>query len=196
MKRTVIVVALALPYMSSPSAFSIEPRVVPFDDIWGYGMPGTRDVTTLKGAKLLEGIRNELSKSPKGREGFVVQGDGAAALRAASAALLDKKPQQSYPESELTLVFFSYEFGYYVRLEKVEIEENVVKVHYQFVPHKSKELTKHFALIPLGQFSPGKVQVEFIQSPLPQEFANAGWKPVSSETAQRVVCQSFSFVVK
>ena len=179
--------------------------IIPLKEIWGYNIPGTRDVQKIEGDRALKQIneiRDMLSKRPpQGREakpGFAVVGTGPDALREAHAVLSDgEEPRQKLPQnSEASVVFFSFQFGHYVHLHKVIRRGNVVEVYYRFVPHKTKELTEHFALIPLDRLIVGKGRVEIIQSPMEQEFFITGWESVKSEVARRIVCNSFSFVVE
>ena len=108
-----------------------------------------------------------------------------------------KKPQETFPpDTKVSLVFFSYQYGPYVHLHKVTRRGNLINVRYQFVPHKTEEVTEHFALIPIGKLAAGKVRVEIIQSPMEPKFVKAGWKDIKPDIASRIVCGSFSFDVK
>jgi hypothetical protein len=194
--------ALAEPTDQRPDAEAIT---IPLDQIWAYDMPGTRDIQKFERhghSELLEAIRRTLStRPPQGktaRAGFAVVGDGPDALPDIHAVLVEgKKPRENFPpDSDLTLVFFSYQFGFYVHLHSVSLRGDFIEIQYRFVPHKTKEVTEHFALIPVGKLRPSKVQVDVLQLPMAQEFASAGWKPVNDDVVRRIVCQSFSFVVK
>lgn len=181
-------------------------RIIALDQIWGYNLPGTRDLLKIEGRssakQQIEEIRDALSTPPpQGKEasaGFAVAGSGADALREAHAVLVGgKKPRQTLPQdSELSLVFFSYQFGPYVHLQKVLRRGNVIEVQYLFVPHKTEEVTEHFALIPLGKLAAGKVRVEITQLPMEKRFVSAGWNDIAPEVARRIVCRPFSFVVE
>ena len=70
-----------------------------------------------------------------------------------------------------------------------------IEFRYQLVPHRTKELSVHFALIGLGKMNPGEYDVEIIRNPLAQQYVQAGFKPVSQEYVRRCVCQSFSFTI-
>jgi hypothetical protein len=182
-----------------------EPVEISLDTIWGLNMPGIRELETSDDhrlAKLIGAIRRKLSdKPPQGQTAkacFAVTGAGPDALREAHSVLVDgKKPRQELPSGrDVSLVFFSHEFGRYVQLQRVLRDRNDIEIQYQFVPHKSLELTVHFALIPLGKMIPGKVQVHIKQLPMDDEFRRSGWKSVEPEVAKRVICQSFSFSVE
>ncbi len=194
-----------------------ETVVIPLDQIWAYKMPGTRPMNaflqrgvyvTPEGSLLGE-IRRALVQEPvKGtsrpiqwkdaKPGFAVLGTGMDALREAHAVLVKKQePRKSFPvDTEITLVFFSYDAGSYVHLHRVDRQDNVVEIRYQFVPHYSLDGSEHFALIPLGKLPAGKQRVNVIQSPLQQKHVDKfGVQPLRTEWGRRIVCKSFSFLV-
>ncbi len=182
-----------------------EEREIPLKDIWALHMPGTIDLAKIDNAvasREMASIRQLLSRPPAegkdGKAGFVVLGRPMDALHEAHAVLVDgKKALDTIPKDNLSsVVFFSHEFGRYVHVQSVERRGNDIEIKYKFVPHKSKELTEHFALIPLGKLPAGTMRVNILQTPMPKELVVAGWKPISADTARRVVCNSFSFVVK
>jgi hypothetical protein len=178
---------------------------IPLDAIWAYNMPDTVDIHSLddngEAAKVVAEIRRRLvTATPNWKEAkaaFAVAATELKALREAHAVLVEgKKPRQTFPaDSDISIIFFSYQFGQYVHLEKVTRRGNVIDVQYKFVPHKTKEVTEHFALIPLGKLAPGKAHVEITQSPMEPKWINAGWKDVDRDVARRIVCRPFSFVV-
>ncbi len=182
---------------------------IPLDQIWAYKMPGTRDVAELEpdnhpqsehGA-LVAQIRSSLSQTPptgkSARTGFAVFGTGLEALRDAHAVLVkNEKPRQSFPaDSEISVVFFSYQFGPYAHLRSIERRGNVVEICYRFVPHRTEEVTEHFALIPLGKLASGKYDVKVVPSSMEQQSLDLGFRPVRDTDADRIVCHSFSFSV-
>jgi len=181
-----------------------EAVTIPLDLIWAYGMPGTRDIRSLDADKPL-GIRvggPPSFISCQGRKiagpGFAVLGTGMEALLATQAELPEgQKPRDSFPfGSELSVVFFSHGFGYYVHVHRVERQGNVITVRYRFVPHRTLNLSSHFALIPVNELQPGKVQVNIVRSPMEQKYVDGGFKSVSSDDERRVVCKSFSFSIE
>ena len=93
------------------------------------------------------------------------------------------------------MFFFSHAFGYYVHLRKVEQEPGKIVITYRFAPHRTKEMTNHFALIPLGNLSPGKVKVESVRAPIDSQLTVAGFKEPSAAMAMQVVAQPFEFEV-
>ena len=183
---------------------------IPLKNIWAHDMPGTKNVAELepdaqskvpkadRDRPLALGIRQSLQYQvgQVPGEGFVVTGTGRSALQAAHDVLTDKKRRQSgFPtNSELSIVFFSYQFGDYIHLESVEQSKNVIEIRYRFVPHMTREVTEHFAIIPLGKLEPGKYQVDIVND-------SAGSKAVESPMgsdqgwANKVICKSFSFSV-
>jgi hypothetical protein len=178
---------------------------IPLDKVWAFRMPGTVDLATIDkpvASREIESIRRVLSmptaQGKDAKAAFVVLGTGLKAIHEAHAVLVDgKKPRETIPkDSEASVVFFSYEFGRYVHLHSVERHGNSIEIKYEFVPHKSKELTEHFAVMPLGKLPAGTLRVDIVELPMPQQLIAAGWKPISADVSRGVVCRSFSFVVK
>jgi hypothetical protein len=213
---------MAIMFVSSfvLSANSEEATEIPLKDIWAYQMPGTRDVRDLEPDKFGPQIRKlssaeQLKKyetsltnqilgkldfnklGQKANPGFAVEGIGADALREAAAVLSGtKKPPTSFAaNSNVSVVFFSHQSGYYVHLDKVEQRPGLVTISYQFVPHETRNLTRHFALIPLGKLPSGDVKVDIKRLPMQKKFIDAGFKE-SDSSAESRVAQSFRFSVK
>jgi len=185
-----------------------ETVVIPLEEIWAYNMPGTRDVLTLDRDQVPQrplGIRvggPPSFISDKGKKiagpGFVVIGTGMEAWLATHAKLPEG---QKYPEtfpfgSELSVVFFSHGFNYYVHLLRVERQGNVITIRYRFIPHKTDDFSAHFALISIGQLPPGRVEVKVIRSPIEKKIVEAGYQSVSIDDDHRVICKSFSFTIE
>ena len=181
-------------------------KIIPLDQIWAYGMPGTRDILTLDPDRVPQrplGMRVGGPQSFISREGEKIAGPGFAVLGKGMEAWLSthvelaegQKPQDSFPlGSELSVVFFSHGFGQYVHIHRVERHGNVITIRYRFVPHRTKNFSSHFALIPVNGLQLGKVQVNIIRSPMDQKYVGS-WKPISAEWERRVVCKSFSFLI-
>ncbi len=207
--------ALSLVFVTAAAA-NDEPVVeIPLDQIWAAQMPGTRDVHTLDPRRfdpliksLVRPIRLSLNpewqiesgkpQRPVAGTGFAVMGSGRIALEHAHKVLVEKKPpQKSFPAgSDISVVFFSYQAGTYVHLHQVERQGKVIEVRYQFVPHTSRNMSVHFALIPLGKLSAGKIRVNVVQSPLDQVLVDQYLvKPLRPEWGRQIVCKSFSFLV-
>jgi hypothetical protein len=200
-----------------------EPRakVIPLKEIWAYRMPGTRDVRELEpnkfgdalgdrnGAEQLRAAEQSLTseilshlqshkRGQNGMRGFAVAGVGADALRGAYEVIVEgRKPRESFPVgSKLSVVFFSHPFNYYVQLHAVEQKSSTVTIRYYFVPHRTKEMTVNFALIPLLAVPSGHIESEIVRSPMQRKFIAAGFKSPEAGTDARVVAQSFSFLVE
>lgn len=181
---------------------------IPLDTIWAANMPGTRDVYELeKGtgsrnhpAPLSDQIADALPFLPQGKttgKGFAVAGTENEALRSANAVMAKKQqPRQSFPSNaSVWLVFYSHSLNEYVHLDSVERRDKIIKVAYRFVPHETKQMTAHFALIPLGKLPVGKYRVDYVRLPLEQKCVDKGFRSVDSQWNNRVVCQPFSLEV-
>lgn len=174
---------------------------IPLDQIWAYRMPGTQDVEALDGLLVTESRRAIGFLTPDNkqtRSAFAVLGTELDALREAHSVFTKKsRHRKTFPAgSDVSIVFFSAEFGRYVHIDLVERQDNVVRIHYRFVPHKTKERTKHLALIPLGKLAAGKYRVKMIRSPMkPNYVIGQRLQSVFYEKALRIVGNSFSFFV-
>ncbi len=203
-----LVFSWLLVLIASANAVADNVVQIPLKSILAHGMPGTRDVRELeKGAvppnqraPLSDDIGGELEFIPKGQttaKGFAVVGTGNAALRNAHAVLVKKQqPRQSFSaDAEISVVFFSHSFDQYVHLDNVERRDKTIKIAYRFVPHETKQMTAHFALIPLGKLPVGKYRVDFVRLPLEQKYVDTGFRSVDSQWNNRVVCLPFSFEI-
>jgi hypothetical protein len=210
MRRTAVLSGLALMLLpvaaasAEPAQEKQETVTIPLDKIWAYEMPGTQDVRKLQQHKLapsmVEQIRQILDDSIDGEEArsaFAVSASGYAALNAAYRVLAkDQKPKcRLSPRKDVTVVFFSRSSSRYVVLTRVEVIDSTVKVHYKMVPHLTKEMTVHFALIPLGELRSGEYHVEIIRQPIDNRVVEAGINPASDAYVRRVVCSSFAFEI-
>jgi hypothetical protein len=191
------------------AAFAESPSdtvTIPLKDIWAYRMPGTKDVQELDNQSLSK-ILAQLRPAHDGQappfkqinagQGFAVEGEGKTALQAVYKTLVDKQPQQSLTTAQdISVAFYSFEFSNYVHISNVERRGNLIEIEYHFIPHDSKNLTSHFALIPLGQLPAGEYDVQFKQLPLEKQYIENGYKSVSDEWVQRIICKPFRFSVK
>jgi hypothetical protein len=183
---------------------------IPLDQIWGYNLPGTRDVAAIplpedseqlgrERENNIDEIRRDLTaKRPSDRAlpGFILPRlPDFHLLHVARGQLgMDSRrgakgrTNTSFSTSdELTLVFFSHPSSYSLHLKGVDQQSNKITVRYQFEPHATRAATVHFAFIPLGKLSAGEYHVEFAEIPI--ERTKAG------EVIDSIVCQSFSFKV-
>lgn len=192
-----------------------KPReyVIPLDQIWALGIPGTKDILKLenrekfRGMKAAERIKNSLVENTKYRlssdfrpprnqsagPGFVVAGTGLDALKEANAILTDKKGRsETLPSNkELTLVFYSYMCARYVRLDEVRRSGRHINIKYHFESHVQAMSSTHFALIPIGKFTPGVVDVHIERLPDTNTLT-----PLDDERVRQLVCESFSIQVE
>lgn len=223
MKTVLIFVELTLIVLtvSQMSYAEEKPVVIPLKEIWAFEMPGTRDIRELEPDKFGPRIRklNTAEQIARGEKSltnqaishlkhtkpgqaaipaFAVAGTGVDALREAAAVLSGKKkPQATFSaNSDVSIVFFSYLCGSYVYLDKVEQQSGLIVISYRFVPHETREVTNHLALIPLGKLPPGEVKVDIKRLPLEKKFLDVGFKELPSSAGSQIVAQSFRFTVK
>jgi hypothetical protein len=188
-------------------------QTIPLDQIWAYKMPGTRDVRELepkpKSAATIDELARQsdfwkimkvLDRRPKEGEkaghAFVVVGTGKQALKNASAVFVEKdkdRPTIVPAETDLSIVFYSHNCGRYVRLVNVEQSPQLISVKYQFVNHVQQEMTRHFALIPIGKLPEGNVHVKIKEVPPVDE---RGQRVAPLRDPLRLVSGSFSFAVR
>jgi hypothetical protein len=191
---------------------------IPLDEVWGYNLPGTRDIagisfppqtrTVVQNYAYLnrerdyniEQIRRVLASKPPGEKalpGFVLPGRPDSRMLLGIHPPLGRKSsptRKPLREGEYTLVFFSHPLSYFTRLKTIERNGGKVTVYYQFEPHATPEATVHFALIPLGELTPGEYQVDYRQVPMDQKNLEMGFEPVHPEAAE-IVCRDFSFTI-
>jgi hypothetical protein len=60
----------------------------------------------------------------------------------------------------------------------------------------TKEMTRHFALIPIGRMSPGRVNVKILRMPFDKKFSSWGIKAITDQEEARLVSRPFEFLVK
>jgi hypothetical protein len=203
--------------VAATSSRKTASETIALDQIWAYEIPGTHDVRELEPQhfgkhvadlsgeqqlKLLHGSRTQqildslvyLREEEKlqAQPGFAVTGSPAEALRQAHDVLANKrKPRHTFSDKEdIYAIFFSHQFGNYVRINKVVRKNTDIEIEYQFVPHRTKEVTNHFAIIPLGKLPVGKYHVAIVQAP------QNGNRKLGSEVENRIVCHPFSFSIK
>jgi hypothetical protein len=208
--------------MGDPPDNTSNAATIPLDQVWGFDIPGTRDIRELEPEKFGERIRQLpsqerfrlLDKSmifqiraaldaqlPKKGEttksAFAVLGTGREALEGAYSVLVGGEDyDKAFPfDSNVTIVFFSHLCGQYVHVERIERRGKNLEVKYRVVPHMTTNMTWHLALIPLGTLPIGKHRVEVIQLPGGTDKAGHFIGGLSAAAAARIVCGSFSFSV-
>lgn len=212
-----VTTAAAEPPKKQPDAVTI-----PLDQIWAYDMPGTRDIRELEpnvsgkriaalsaeerdrrfnqslvnqvasGLDYLAPLKNKLAGSA-----FAVTDTGLSALRQAHAVLVDNTtPRHLFGSAdEISIVFFSHSFGSYVRIEQVQQHGNTFDIQYRFESHLTRDMSRHFALIPIGRLPLGTYRVKLVQLPIVGEGVVGEDRLVSADKVRHIICQSFSFSV-
>jgi hypothetical protein len=185
---------------------AVQADEIPLKEIWAYNMPGTHPlVDGLSPEKSpqalpLGDIRRALSSRRDLKDaghGFAVEGVGLDALRNAQQVMIgNEEPAKTISITDgVSIVFFSRQFGAYIHIKKVTVKGNDICIYYQFVPHVTKNLTEHFALIPVTSLEPGKVNVNMRRLP-DKSWEGTEYEQFSNEIDQRIVCRPFSFKVK
>jgi len=222
MQRTnylVVWPVLALLLATSGGCARTEPGVeIPLSKIWAWEMLETKDVRNLEPNNFfLDGFqvekRIELLKSSishgilaaidkQGQQkpigpGFAIPGSDQDALLIAKAHLEQDKipPHEFRSGSDLTLFFYTRKFDRYVRIKKVLVAGYNIAIQYHFVPHVTRDVSLHFALIPLVDVKAGNYQVKLVQLPMEEKHKSLNFKPLGIETREKYICQSFGFKV-
>jgi hypothetical protein len=194
---------LAIIFVGSASALADEkPVEIPLREVWALDMPGTRNIHDLEGKtdgdnSLMAVIGRALQARNERKVGkaFAVQGSGLTALKAAFAVITKQRPSARSLSGEVSVVFFTHESPYYVHLAKVTREGKGIRVEYEIVPHQTKELTIHFALIPLGELPSGDYNVDIVAKPMAKKYVEVGFKEISDEKKALIVSSFFKFHV-
>lgn len=205
--RTVLLATLHL----SQAAFAAEPVAIRLDQIWGYDLPGTKDVRELEPKadptmsvdelqshldvwKILRVLNRRPQEGETAGPAFIVEGSGKKALEGAEEAFSSSDYAAVLPaDKDLTIVFYSHLCGRYVRLISVERLPRRIIVKYQFVAHQYGQMTTRFALIPIGAFSDGPLEVQIEQLD-PINERGQPVRPVSHP--EQFVCNSASYAVR
>jgi hypothetical protein len=176
---------------------------IPLKSIWAWEMPGTRDIRELDeksrpkdseslASRIAQLLKHRPADTP--RPGFAVNGSGIDALNQAHLVLAGEQaePSSLKAEREVSLIFFAFEFGYYVHIQSVERQNREVTITYEFVPHLTKDLAKQIAIIPMGRLEAGKWKVNIVQAPMAKKYSEMGAKTIA---ARNVVCGPFEFTL-
>lgn len=198
------------------SKLSENAVVIPLKDIWGHKLAGTKDVyeletnreqqrqmdreELLKHSPVLR-IGRALSHYQKNKpagDGFVVKGFDNNALLQVDAVFAEQanRIDDFVTQDDLTLCFFSHSTGRYVALDQVVREGTEIIVKYHFAAHNSRDMSYHFALIPLGKLPAGDYHVEMKQLPGTGPAWGPPAPPIDPERVKQLVCGSFDFKVK
>ena len=143
---------------------------IPLERIWTCGMNGA-NVSSMDAKHVGEVVsfpntdailaalyRNGTVEAPKG---FAVQGTEMAALKAARDVFVNGKEPSSELRAEegVSVVFFTHYCFHHVRIQKVTYDGNTVEIDYYFQKPRASQKYAAFALIPLPNPRPGKINV-------------------------------------
>ena len=68
-------------------------------------------------------------------------------------------------DEDASIVFFAKQSAVYVHIVKVQQVVGAVRLYYQVIPHETRDLTTHFALVPVKGLRAGRQKIEIIQIP-------------------------------
>lgn len=198
-------------------SYAEETVEIPLDQIWAYHLPGTQDIRDLERkpenyneltpaeiakASLVEQIRRALShrnrqENETAGTAFVVVGANYDALGNTHDIFTGKAERRETVPSDhdLTLVFYTYSCGRFIRLDKVSRRANEITIDYHFEAHNTLEMTTHFALIPLQQLPLGEIQVNINQLSGTGPKWGPSASPIEPSRVRQIVCNSFDFSV-
>jgi hypothetical protein len=109
----------------------------------------------------------------------------------------DKRRRTKFaPGDDVSIFFFTYPTsGYYVYIQRAERRGNSIQITYQFYPHLTRDMTAHFALIPLGKLPEGQYQARMVQDKVHPRFKQLGMEPPDARTVSQLIGKDFSFAV-
>jgi hypothetical protein len=93
----------------------------------------------------------------------------------------------------MSLVFYSYSTGYFVRIASVEQSEHNITVKYQRVQQTTMIMNTCLALIPVGKLPPGTVNVKIVELPSVDERDR---RVTMDGNPRKRVCNDFTFGVR
>ncbi len=182
-----------------PDAVRVAERMeIPLDAIWGYGIPGTRDLREVPTGdasvptvdKLLVAIR----ESWRHDVGIAVDGEGAEALSNFVRKRIGKQERSEVrADAPVSLAFYTGGVGWHILLEKIVRQGNVVTIQYRPIPHHEASSTSHLALIPVGQLPSGKYRVVVEQLPMDEKYEKQGFRQPPRLLRERI-SGSFTFI--
>ncbi|WP_428305488.1 hypothetical protein [Lacipirellula sp.] len=185
----------------------IEERV-PLDRIWALSMPGTKKVRELDPrespdqetavSQIARGLLSKIGQQTDAGPCFLVAGEGKEALENAASVIADNASPLTAltTDDEISLVFYSYAAPGYVALHSVRKAKNQVTVRYHVMMHATSDVSVHFALIPLGKLSPGKLNVDVMQVGRDKPSPLEGVSRPEPKLVARAVCKSCAFEIR
>jgi len=177
---------------------------IPLDKIWALNTPKTKSIhKLLKDPKDDNSFVGEIARTFHKKYGkkvgpaFVVNGEGAEALKNAHAVITEKEKRndKTAQSNAKSIFFFTHYARRFIHVKKVDMEANTIKIYFQEVPHENANMTVHFALIPLGKLHRGKYSVEIIPLPLDKRWSESSVKPYDDSQREKKICSSFKFEV-
>lgn len=205
LKASITLVCLFVARVAHADAPMETSTNIPLNEILTNGMPGTRNVDELKPNEKFRAITELIQQSLKRKRtskaagnGFIVHGDENEALQQTYKILSsgdDSEQKEIRADDKNWIVFFARDTGQYVELKDVRRTRDKISIRYRFVPHDSKESTRHFALIPLGAIRPGRHCVEIVRAPFDQSFGDKGFVPTPEDVIEKIISNSFEFTV-
>lgn len=202
----IVLVGTAALADAPPSTGPADTINIPLDSIHALNMPGTRPLDPIESHEgefktasgpFVKAICIELARMKQPRAGFAVPGQGEDAVQEAQRVLVEKQePRGLRAGQRASLFFFSKPFGAYVHLRSVTMEpaQKRITIIYRFVPHETRRITPHLAVIPLPDLPAGAYDVALIgQLDDRQDERTPGayvkqWEP-------QVICRPFSFIL-
>jgi hypothetical protein len=183
---------------SPESKWPREQLEIPNGVVNGLNVPGA---AALNDTDLIKIVRRlplgRQFKHGEAKPGFAVSDTGERALRLAHDVLVrGDSPASLLPaDKSVSLVFFSGPAGSAVHLHEIVRNGHQIDLKYSFAQPAGAQVTEHVALIPLGHLPPGKYDVNIARVTTDSTRQSLGIDELPKETGDRIVCQSFSFVV-
>lgn len=178
-----------------------EPIEIPLSEIWALDMPGAHNVYELAPEdarrefnELLKEVKQQLYKLPRDGsampEAFAYAGGPARGPQ----LLLDRLRNKTTAKSVVTqgdpifVMIFSGNDVRYFRFAGAAWKENTLEIMCEFIPHRTRNESVHFAILPIGNLPPGTYSLTFKHKPLPATSPYADSEP-GGPLLLKVVCQ-------
>jgi hypothetical protein len=185
----------------------IEERI-PLDRIWALDMPGTKKVRELDPrespdentavSRIAYALMSKVGQQADAGPCFLVAGEGKEALENAASVIAENASplKDVTTDDDVSLVFYSYAAPGYVVLHSVRQTKTQVTVRYQVVMHETSDASVHFALIPLGKLSSGKLDVDVMQVGRDKPSPLEGVSRPEPKLVAHAVCKSCAFEIR
>lgn len=138
--------------------------------------------------------RRRPKEGEKADKAFVVVGTGVDALRQAQRVRTGEvQRDKTVPADKyLTLVFFAYTSGRFLRIDEIQQLGNKTEIKYHLKACEATRASTQFALIPLGKLPAGEANVTVARNP----DTGPSYLVSRAIPAARLVSGSFTFNVK